>query len=379
MKYTFTILFACLSMIAFGQVEQWMEQAETGKGKNKVDLYNQIAEYYTFDSEPFLAKIYAQKAIEIAEDLAYYDGLAVGYFYLAEAYNLKGELKTAEKTYKKWYKLRKKHGSEEQINWATIGMARFYKSQEHDRKTECYFRKALKSAEKGSYREFTILQALADYYQYGKSRRTDRELNLRKGAKYFELMVESGRKIYGKDFGTGNLDSYFSAELVNALENKQTNLANKIGEQWLKSKAKFVNNETLCFTARRIARYFFDREIYTHIKPFLDQSIAYAKKDGDSRLVRIGLQNATYMMRFAKEYEQALDYCFETLNYEVREYALVRRLKGCVYPMLKEKDQALTQKTIAQLEAWQKTVDQSKYKMIYEGTEELLTLMRTNR
>lgn len=163
MKYTFTILFACLSMIALGQVEQWMEQAETGKGKNKVDLYNQIAEYYTFDSEPFLAKIYAQKAIEIAEDLAYYDGLAVGYFYLAE------------------------------------------------------------------------------------------------------------------------------------------------------------------------------------------------------------------------EYEQALDYCFETLNYEVREYALVRRLKGCVYPMLKEKDQALTQKTIAQLEAWQKTVDQSKYKMIYEGTEELLTLMRTNR
>lgn len=366
-----------MSIVVFGQVEEWIEQAKTAEGKNKVDLYNQIAEHYTFDSESFSAKTYAQKAIEIAEDLDYYDGLAVSYFYLAEAYNLNNEVKNAEKTYKKWYKLRKKHGSEEQINWATIGMARFYQSQEHDRKTECYFKKALKNADEGSYREFAILQALADYYQHGKSYRTDRELNLKKGAKYFELMTESGRKVYGKDFSTGNLDNYFSTELVKALDNKQTNLANTIGEQWLKSKAKFVNDESLYYTSRRIARYFFDREVYTHIKPFLEKSIAYAKKDGDNRLIRIGLQNATYMMRFAKEYEQALNYCFETLEYEAREYALVRRLNGCIYPMLKENDNALTQKTITQLEAWQKTVDKSKYETVYKGTEELLTLMKS--
>ncbi|MFK7951144.1 MAG: hypothetical protein AB8G11_26420 [Saprospiraceae bacterium] len=377
MKYTFTIVLTFVSMIAFGQVEEWIKQAKTAEGKAKVDLYNQIAEHYTFDSEPFSAKTYAQKAIEIADDLDYNNGLAVGYFYLAEAYSLNDEISTAEKTYKKWYKLRKKYGTEQQLNWATIGMARFYQSQEHDRKTECYFKKALKNVKEDSYREFAILQSLADYYQHGKNYRTDRELNLKKASKYLELVVESGRKLYGKDFSIGNLNHYFRTEIIKALENKQTNLANTIGEQWLKSQAKFVDNETLCFTARRIARYFFDKEIYTHIKLYLDKSIAYAKKDGDNRLIRIGLQNATYMMRFAKEYEQALEYCFETLEYGATyDYTLLRRLKGCVYPMLKENNPTLTQKITTQLEDWQKTLDKSKYETVYEGTEELLTLMK---
>lgn len=376
MKYTFTILFTCLSIVVFGQVEEWIEQAKTAEGKNKVDLYNQIAEYYTFDSESFSAKTYAQKAIEIAEDLEYYNGLAVAHFYLAEAYNLNGEIKTAEKTYKKWYKLRKKYGDEQQINWAIIGMARFYKSQEHDRKTECYFKKALKSAEKGSYREFAILQSLARYYQYGKSRRTERTLNLKKGTKYIELMMESGRKVYGKDFSTGNLDNYFKTELIRALENKQTNLASTIGEQWLKSRSKFVNDEALYYTSRRIARYFFDKKIYTHIQPFLDESIAFAKKDGRKDLIESGIANAIYMMRFAKRYEEAFRYCFSLKEYE-RTRWVIRRLNGCLYPMIKENNPELIQQTITQISDWQKTLNKTTDKELYDWTTENLALLKS--
>ena len=376
MKYTFTIVLTFVSMMVFGQVEEWIEESKTAEGKNKVDLYNQIAEHYTFDSEPFSAKTYALKAIEVADDLDYHDGLAVGYFLLAESHNLNGELKTAEKTYKKWYKIRKKYGNEQQLNWATIGMARFYQSQEHDRKTECYFKKALKNVEEGSYREFAILQSLADYYQHGKNYRNDRELNLKKGAKYFELAMESGRKVYGKDFSTGNLDNYFSTELVRALEDKQTNMANTIGEQWLESKTKFVDNEELYFTSRRIARYFFDKEVYTHIKPYLEKSIAFAKKTSENRLIESGIANAIYMMRFAKRYEEAFNYCFDLKDYE-RTRWIIRRLNGCLYPMVKEKNPALVQETIIQLSDWQKTLDKTADKELYDWSVKTLDSLRT--
>lgn len=368
--YSFLLVF--LTNTAFGQIETWIEQAKTAEGKAKVDLYNKIAEAYTYDSEPFSAKTYADKAIEFADKIDYSDGLAVAYFFLAESHNLNSDLKAAEKTYKKWYKIRKKEGTNEQINWAIIGMARFYQSQEHDKKTECYFKKALKTAEKGSYREFSILMALANYYQYGKSFNNNRELNLKKGTKYFELMTASGRKVYGKDFSTGNLDNYFSSELAKALENQQTNLANTIAQQWLESKAKFANSEDLYRTSRLITRAFFDKQVYESVTTYLDKSIDFAIKSGEERWIRKAYNNAIYIARMSKKYEASLKYGFASLKYEKYPNEVISALNACLYNIEKARNPDLTQKAIRLISNWQKTLHAEKDKIAYDWTVDQL-------
>ena len=246
MKKLLFSLFAILWLSPmFGQVETWVQEVKTANGKEKVDLSNKIAEYYVNDSEPYSAKIYANQAIELSENIDYKNGLAVAYFFLGEAYNLNNEIKSARKYYKKWYKLRKKYGDSKQLSWATIGMARFYASQEKDRKTECYYKKALKNTEANSYEEFKILRAMSNYFQYGASKRSQRKLNLKKATKYFELETTSGRKVYGKKFGTTNLDWYFGREFRKALDKKDMKLANKVATQWIKSKSKFANDYQL--------------------------------------------------------------------------------------------------------------------------------------
>lgn len=369
MKHTFyTLLFVLISNLAFGQLQDLIEQSKTAEGKEKVDLYNKIAEAYTFDSESYSAKIYAEKSIELADKIDYKDGLAVAYFFLAESHNLNGDLKSAEKIYKKWYKIRKKQGTKEQINWATIGMARFYESQEHDRKTECYFKKALKTTKEGSYREFSILMALANYYQYGKSFSSSRELNLKKGTKYFELMTESGQKVYGKDFGTGNLDGYFGTELKKALDNKQTNVANTIAQQWLKSKAKFVDNKALYTTARLITRAFYDKQVYENVTTYLDKSIEYAKKNGRNQEIRSAYFNAVYITRNAKQYEAALQYAFALLKYERYEGETISALNTCMTPVLLGNDEDLKVRMMNLIHDWQKTLDPENDKDAYNWT-----------
>jgi hypothetical protein len=366
-----------LTNIAFGQVESWIRDVDKTNGKDKVILLNKIAEFYTDESEGFSAKMYAKQAIELAESIDYTDGLAVGYFLLAEAYNLENSLKSAEKAYINWYKTRKKYGSEEQLDWATLGMGRFYQSLEKDYKTERYYKKSLKTTEDGSRKEFGTLRVLAEYYQHGANFRTDRGLNLKKGTKYFELLTESGQKIFGENFKTGDLDNYFNTELQKALAKREPKTANKIAEQWLKSKAKFSDDLGLYRTTRLIARHFYDDQVYDNLPFYLNESIEHAKNITDKRYLENAYYNAIHLLRKTKNYEAAIQCCFDLLPIIKYEYHATSALNACVTEVLKENNVALNQKISALITNRQQKLNAEKDNVIYNCVADNLLLLKS--
>ena len=378
MKRIFGVfLLLIITNIAFGQVESWIKQIDNTNGKDKVILLNKIAEYYTDESEGFSAKTYAKQAIELAESIDYTDGLAVGYFLLAEAYNLENDLKSAEKAYKNWYKTRKKYGSEMQLQWAMKGMGQFYQSQEKDCKTERYYKKLLKTTTDGSRREFGVLRLMAEYYQHGANFRTDRDLNLKKGAKYFELLTESGQKVFGKDYKTGDLDNYFNTELQKALAKKETKTANKIAEQWLKSKAKFSDDLGLYRSTRLIARHFYDNQVYDNLPFYLNKSIEYGKNIEDKSYLENAYFNAIHLLRKSKNYEAAVQYCFDLLPVTKYQSSMTMALNACVVEVLQENDAALNQKISALITNSQQTLNKEKYKKAYDCAADNLLLLKS--
>lgn len=378
MKRVFGVFFLLIiANIAVGQVETWIQDVENATGKDKVILLNKIAEYYTNDSEGFSAKNYAQQAIDLAESIDYTDGLAVGYFLLAEAYNLENDLKAAEKAYKKWYKTRKKHGSKMQLQWATKGMGQFYQSQEKDRKTERYYKKLLKTTEAGSRREFGVLRLMAQYYQHGANFRADRESNLKKGTKYFELLTESGQKIFGKEYGTGDLDNYFNFELEKAFAKKEIKIANKTAQQWLKSKAKFSDNLELYKTSRLITRQFFDAEYYSYLPFYLNKSIEYAKQIEDKDYLKNAYFNAVFVTRNAQLHEAGLQYCFELYAIEKNKSYVTSAINACVAEALKANDAALNQKISGLIANWQQKLNVEKDKLAYDCATENIRLLKS--
>jgi hypothetical protein len=369
-------LLLIITNIAFGQVESWLQDIDKTNGKDKVILLNKIAEFYTDESEGFSAKTYAKQGIELAESIDYTDGLAIGYFYLAEAYNLENDLKSAEKTYKNWYKTRKKYGSKIQLSWAIMGMAKFYQSQEKDRKTERYYKKLLKTTESGSRKEFGTLRVLAKYYQHGASYRTDRELNLKKGTKYFELLTISGQKVFGDDYKTHDLDSYFNTELQKVLAKKETKTANKIAKQWLESKAEFGDNLEIYRSARLIVRHFYDNQVFDNLPFYLNKSIEYAENMEDERYLEDAYYNAIYVSRNAKKYEAAIQYCFDlSPNIKYPQYA-TSALNTCVAEILKENNADLNQKISALINNWQQTLNTEKDKAAYDCAADNLLLLK---
>jgi hypothetical protein len=367
MKRIFGVfLLLIISNIAFGQVESWIKDIDQTNGKDKVILLNKIAEFYTDESEGFSAKTYAKQGIELAKSIDYTDGLAIGYFYLAEAYNLENDLKSAEKAYKNWYKNRKKHGSEMQLNWATMGMAKFYQSQEKDRKTERFYKRMLKRTPPDSRSEFGILQKLAEYYQHGANYRDDRELNLKKGTKYFELLTISGQKIFGENYKTHDLDYYFNSELQKALAKKEIKIANKIAEQWLESKAKFSDDLGLYRSTRLIARHFYDNKVYDNLPFYLNKSIELAKNMENKSYLNIAYYNAVFVSRNSKNHEASIQYCIG-LYTDFPDYKYITSaLNSCVQKFLADNNSALNKKVNVLVANWQKTLDAEKDKDVYD-------------
>ncbi|MFT5832946.1 MAG: hypothetical protein ACI97N_000572 [Cognaticolwellia sp.] len=376
MKRTFWVLL--LSMIAnitFGQVNDWVNNLDVVNGKDKVILLNKIAEFYTNESDGFTAKNYAKQAIDLSESMEYMDGLAVGYFLLAEAYNLEDDLKSAKKSYKNWYKTRKKHGSKSQLKWATKGMGMFYQSQEKDWRTERYYKKLLKKSKAGSRTEFGVFRVLAEYYQYGANFRTDRTLNLKKGTKYFELLTISGQKVFGADFGTNDLDHYFSSELSKYLKKKDIKTSNKIAQRWLKSKAKFSDDLELYKTSRLIVRLFYFNESYADLPVYLNKSIAYGSRISDEDYLKNAYLNAIYLTRSSKNYEIAIQYCFDFYG-KTNPNHITSALNTCVTELLKENDTNLNQKVNALIWAWQKGLNTEKDKAAYNCAANNLLLLK---
>ncbi len=376
-KLLLSSFIVCWLSPIFGQVDTWIQSVKTSSGKEKVDLLNKIAEYYTNDSEPFSAKTYAKEAIKLADAIDYYDGLAVSYFFLAEAENLNNDLKAAKKNYKKWYKLRKKYGDSKQLGWATIGMARFYASQENDCKTECYYKKALKKTESGSYEEFRVLRAMSYYFQYGASQRTQRELNLKKATKYFELETESGRKVYGDKFKTTNLDWYFGRELEKSLDKNNIKLATKIANQWIKSKAKFANNYELYRSSKLIARSFFEKKAFESAFTFVNKSLEYIKADGQNYKINQAYNNAIYIARNANDFEQALKYNFEQFNYVKATYYPISALNTTIVAILDNDDVNQNLRAIELISDWKKTLNPKKQEVAYNWATANLELLKS--
>lgn len=371
------LFFMLLSNLIFGQVEGWLNDLETANDKTKVDIYNKVAEYYTNDSEPFSAKNYAKKSIDLADEIDYQDGLAVGYFLLAEAYNLESDLNNAEKHYKKWYKTRKKYGTDSQLDWAIMGMGQFYQSQERDWKTERFYKKILKKTTSGSRKEFSILRVIAQYYQHGANFRTDRKLNLKKGTKYFELLTESGQNLFGADYGTGDMDNYFSTELVETLDKKQLSTANKIADQWLISKAKFAEEAQMYRTYRLITRYFFDNSVYEPIPTHLNLSIASIKKFGNEHRIQRAYHNAIYVARSSKKHKDAINYCFGLYEYEKDSYEITSALNACVAAMIQENDSTLNQAIINQILDWKNSLNLEQDKTLIEWANKNIEYLGT--
>lgn len=377
MKKIITILFATFWLSPmFGQVENWVQEVKTANGKEKVDLFNKITEHYVNDSEPYSAKTYASQAIELAENIDYNDGLAVAYFFLGEAENLNNDLKAARKAYKKWYKLRKKYGDSKQLNWATIGMARFYASQERDFWTEYYYKRTLKKTEENSYEEFRVFRAISEYFQYGATKRTERKLNLKKATKYFELQTESGQKIYGDKFGTTNLDWYFGREFQKALDKSNPKLANKIAIQWIKSKSKFASNYQLFRTSKLIARGLFEEESFEEAFDFIDKSLVFIKKDGEDYKINQAYNNAIYIARNSMIFEQALKYNFEQFKYVKATYYPISALNTTIVAILEENDARQKQKAVELIQNWQKTLNSEKDKAAYDWATQNIKLLK---
>lgn len=383
--FLLTLAFSFLTLTLSGEVENWIVQSRHANGRVKVDLLNQIAAHFahepynynsqTHEAQPRLSIAYAQKALDLAQELNYQDGIAVAYHFLGQAHKLEGNLVLAEEYLVKWFKARKQQSNSQKLRWAYFGMTHFYTSLGYHDKTEKAYNNFLKFERRrgnteGEYRAFF---AILDYFE--SQQEYQNIALLQKAAKYHELFVEFQKKHpfynhlmkYGADNELGHLDYFFRQQILENLERNNPQWTKKIAEQWLTSQSKFVDNLELHYSCRVLARYCEDAQEYALMHHFLDKSIVYIHKGGKSHEIERAYYNACFLAQLSSDYVLGMKHVFNLYPYlELTDNKFISALNTCLNPILKSGSPNLANQAFIAIATWKNQLDPIRDKRAYD-------------
>lgn len=367
MKQVFTIIFAFLfisSVFAQNQyAEQLKKELETTTGIARIDLLHKIAEGYmkkrvttvTTDVDGKIvsrevtvdypdieqANKYIDEAMKLSKTSNYDSGLVVSHYFKAKYYTQKNNTEGAKQEYQNWMNVRTKQDDFKKIRWAYFNSIEYFISVKefklalklYDELSQIASKQALKPYEE---LDFLVSQhfALYDFRDYEKDKVYQKKIEvLEKEAIH---LLNNRSLISTTPYVT--LDYFFAAQIENALRGNEFQKAEKLGNDWLASLERVADKEKQYYTARFIARYFYDKSITSNhdvkafMTRFLKKSIEYAIQTTNTKKITAAHYNACYCIRSTGLRLEALELLIKGKNHFVSDYdkqRYVQALKAC--------------------------------------------------